>query len=79
MFLWNDNTVIYSDSRIAISWVHQWMCKTKINASENSDFWRTLEAIERAEKWLKENWIKHKILKRDTEDWWEIPADFGRK
>ena len=79
MYLWNDNRVIYSDSRIAMSWVNQWMCKTKINASENSNFWRTLEAIERAEKWLKENWIKHKILKRDTENRWEIPADFGRK
>ena len=79
MYLWNDNRVIYSDSRIAMSWVNQWMCKTKINASENSDFSKTLDAIERAESWLKENWIRHKILKWNTEDWWEIPADFGRK
>ena len=35
--------------------------------------------IERAEKWLKENGIKHKILKWNTEEWGEIPADFGRK
>jgi len=78
-YLWDDNRVIYSDSRIAISWVNQWKCKTKINTGESSDFWRTLDAIERAEKWLKENWINHKILKWNTEDWWEIPADFGRK
>ena len=78
-YLWNDNRVIYSDSRIAISWVNQWKCKTQINTGKDSDFWRTSEAIEKAEKWLKENWIKHKILKRNTEDWWEIPADFGRK
>ena len=78
-YLWDDNRVIYSDSRIAISWVNQWKCKTKINANESSDFPRLLEVIERAEKWLKENCIKHKILKRNTEDWWEIPADFGRK
>ena len=78
-YLWNDNRAIYSDSRIAMSWVNQWKCKTQINADKNSDFWRTLEAIERAENWLKGNWIKHKILKRNTEDWWEIPADFGRK
>ena len=78
-YLWDDNRVIYSDSKIAISWVNQWKCKTQINADNDSDFWRTLKAIEKAENWLKEGWIKHKILKWDTEDWWEIPADFGRK
>ena len=78
-YLWNDNRVIYSDSRIAISRVNQWKCKTKINTDDNGDFLRLLKAIENAEKWLKENWIKHKILKWDTEYWWEIPADFGRK
>ncbi len=78
-YLWDDNRAVYSDSRIAISRVNQWKCKTQINANNNSDFWRTLEAIERAENWLKKNWIKHKIIKRNTEDWWEIPADFGRK
>ncbi len=78
-YLWNDDRVIYSDSRIAISRVNQWKCKTKINVTENSDFSRTLDAIQWAERWLKENWIKHKILKWNTEDWWEIPADFGRK
>jgi len=78
-YLWDNNRVIYSDSRIAISWVNQWKCKTQINSNETADFSRTFEAIKGAEKWLKENWIKHKILKRNTEDWWEIPADFGRK
>ncbi len=78
-YLWKGDRVIYSDSRIAISRVNQWKCKTQINADNNSDFWRTFRAIQWAEKWLKENWIKHKILKRNTEDWWEIPADFGRK
>ena len=78
-YLWDDNRVIYSDSRIAMSWISQWKCKTQINADQNPDFWITLKAIEWAENWLKENWIKHRILKRNTEDCWEIPADFGRK
>ena len=78
-YLWDDNRVIYSDSRIAISRVNQWKCKTKINTDERADFDKVFKAIEWAEKWLKENWIKHKILKRNTENWWEIPADFGRK
>lgn len=72
--------VIYSDSRIAISRVNQWKCKTQIKMDEwNPDFERILKIIERAEKWLKENWINNKILKWNTEEWWEIPADFWRK
>ena len=78
-YLWNDNRALYSDSRIAISRVNQWKCKTQLSTDKNPDFWKTLETIKRAEKWLKKNWIKHKILKWNTEDWWEIPADFGRK
>ena len=78
-YLWDDNRVIYSDSRIAISRVNQWKCKTQIIANESSDFWKTFDAIERAEQRLKKNWIKHKILKWNTENRWEIPADFGRK
>lgn len=72
--------VIYSDSRIAISRINQWKCKTQMKSQElNSVFWKTLKAIEWAEKWLKENGINNKILKWNTKDWWEIPADFGRK
>jgi ribonuclease HI len=80
-YLWDDNRAIYSDSRIAISRINQWKCKTqiKVDWSLESDLWTTLEAVKIAEKWLKDNWIKHKILKRETEDWWEIPADFWRK
>lgn len=70
--------VIYSDSRIAISRVNQWKCKTQLKM-ENPDFERIIKAIERAENWLKQNWIKNKILKRNTEERWEIPADFWRK
>ena len=77
--LWDNNKVIYSDSKIAISRVNQWKCKTQIKVSTDSEFWKTQAAIDKAENWLKENWIKHKILKWNTEDWWEIPADFGRK
>ena len=70
--------VIYSDSRIAISWVNQWKCKTKIDVN-HADFEIILKAIEKAETWLKENGINNKILKWNTEEWWEIPADFWRK
>ena len=36
------------------------------------------ELIERGEQWLKKNTYKNPILKWNTEEWGEIPADFGR-
>ena len=74
----NKHKIIYSDSRIAISRVNQYKCKTKIDKS-NPDFEKIFKAIERAEEWLKENWINSKICKWNTEERGEIPADFGRK
>lgn len=73
---WNRNTVIYSDSKIAISRVNQWKCKTKFSSEW---YHKITEAIINAENWLQQNWITHKILKWDTGERWEIPADFGRK
>ncbi|MDD4406203.1 MAG: ribonuclease H, partial [Massilibacteroides sp.] len=35
--------------------------------------------IERAEKWLTSNTYTTKVMKWETADWGEIPADFGRK
>ena len=72
-----ENIPIYSDSKIAMSWVKQKRCKTNLhfNAS-NKDL---LELIKRAENWLKENTYKNPILKWETKAWGEIPADFGRK
>ena len=68
---------IYSDSRIAMSWVKQKRCKTNMHFDvSNKDL---LELIKRAEKWLKENTYKNPILKWETKAWGEIPADFGRK
>ena len=79
----HENKVIYSDSKIAISRVNQWKCKTQLKMGENnennSDFFALEKSIKEAETWLKDNAIIHKILKWDTEKWWEIPADFGRK
>ena len=68
---------IYSDSRIAMSWVKKKQCRTNVTFSENNK--DLLELIKRAEKWLKENSYKNPILKWETKAWGEIPADFGRK
>ena len=71
------NWALYSDSKTAISWVRQKQCKTKLEWSvKNQDL---LLAVRAAEKWLHENTWTTAIYKWETEQWGEIPADFGRK
>ena len=68
---------IYSDSKIAISWVKKGECRTNLPiTSENKALF---DFVKRAEKWLKANTYTTKILKWETKAWGEIPADFGRK
>lgn len=72
-----DTYPIYSDSRIAMSWIKKKQCRTNITFdASNKD---VLALIKRAEKWLKENSFNNPILKWETKAWGEIPADFGRK
>lgn len=68
---------IYSDSRIAMGWIRQGKCKTK--AAKTSANARIFQLIGRAEKWLKENELTNPVVKWETKEWGEIPADFGRK
>jgi len=68
---------VYSDSRNAILWVKNRKCKTLLKpVPANAPLF---ELIARAEKWLHENTYANPILKWDTAEWGEIPADFGRK
>ncbi len=68
---------IYSDSKIAQGWIRQGMCATKLEQTQRNR--RIFELIDRGEEWLRENRITNPILKWDTDNWGEIPADFGRK
>jgi ribonuclease HI len=68
---------IYSDSRNALLWVKQKQCKTKLPRNNKSE--ELFGYIDRAEKWLKENRYTTTLLKWETDEWGEIPADFGRK
>ena len=68
---------IYSDSRNALLWVKQKQCKTKLPRDNRTE--ELFGYIERAEKWLKENRYTTTLLKWETDEWGEIPADFGRK
>lgn len=68
---------IYTDSVNAMSWVRQKKCKTKLPRTAETE--QLFLLIERAEKWLKKNTYTTPILKWETKEWGEIPADFGRK
>jgi len=68
---------IYSDSHNAILWVQQKKCKTKLERTPINE--PVFNLIARAEKWLCENSYTTLILKWETAEWGEIPADFGRK
>jgi ribonuclease HI len=67
---------IYSDSENAIAWVKAGKCNTKLARLSTNTM--LFELISRAEKNLK-TLSSHKVLKWETEDWGENPADFGRK
>jgi len=73
----NSNLPIYSDSVNAQIWVKNCKCKTKLEKNEENK--EIFDLIQRAEIWLKNNSYTNKILKWNTENWGEIPADFGRK
>jgi ribonuclease HI len=68
---------IYSDSVNAQIWVKNKKCKTKLIENEQNS--EIFDLINRAEFWLEQNTFSNKIHKWDTQNWGEIPADFGRK
>ena len=68
---------IYSDSRTAQSWVRNRGSRTKLEHTARNA--RIFELLARADRWIQTHTIPNPILKRDTDAWGEIPADFGRK
>jgi ribonuclease HI len=72
------NIPIYTDSMTALSWFKHKQCKTKLERTPKTE--RLFQVIERAEFLLKNyEWKATPVLKWETEQWGEIPADFGRK
>jgi ribonuclease HI len=73
----NLNLPIYSDSANGISWIKQGKCKTKLEQTSKNQI--VFDLIARAEKWLAANGVPFQVIKWETDQWGEIPADFGRK
>jgi ribonuclease HI len=72
-----DKRTIYSDSRTALSWINRRHSNTKIKPSAlNAPL---LNLLQRADNWVASHVWQNRIIKWDTDNWGEIPADFGRK
>lgn len=73
----NTHTVVYSDSRTALSWLRNRGHKSKLARTKNND--KIFDMLARADKWIQSNVSYNRVIKWDTEKWGEIPADFDRK
>lgn len=71
------DTPIYTDSRTAMAWVRNKKVKTTLTKNARNE--NLFDMMDRAIIWLKSNTYKNPIVKWDTKNWGEIPADFGRK
>lgn len=68
---------IYTDSRTALAWVRNRKLKTTLQRDERNE--KLFQLVERALKWLYTHSFRPRLVKWDTDNWGEIPADFGRK
>lgn len=68
---------VYSDSVSGMAWVRNRKAKTTLERTEETA--QALDLVARAENWLRTHSYKNQVLKWQTEEWGEIPADFGRK
>lgn len=73
----HSDKAIYSDSKHAIKRIQEGKCKTKLEKTPASE--SIYDIIHKAEQWLKNHPTTTKILKRNTRERGQIPADFGRK
>lgn len=71
------HTAIYSDSVTGMSWVKNKRIKTNLVRNKKNEPLFIL--VDRALRWLNTNHYSNPVLKWETEDWGENPADFGRK
>ena len=69
---------IYSDSHNAILWVKKRQCKTKLERTPQTA--PLYAVIARAEAWRRAHpGLQTPVVKWETRQWGEVPADFGRK
>lgn len=72
----DQSTPIYTDSRTALSWVRRRHNRSTVELPPDS---KLKELLDRADRWIATHAWLNPIYKWNTEEWGEIPADFGRK
>ena len=77
-FLLGGKYKLYSDSKCAIGWVKDY---GKCNTHQENISPVLKDLIESAESWIEKrgHLVRDVIMKWETSQWGEIPADFGRK
>lgn len=83
--IWNptkvlNKNIIYSDSKIALQRVQKWSLSTTIDRTRQNR--QLFDKVDNALQWLVDNthwWQYLELRQRPTKEWWQIPADFGRK
>ncbi len=73
----NTSIPIYTDSKTAMAWVRNKKVKTTLQKDASNAI--LFDLMARAINWLHSNSYSNEIIKWDTRNWGEIPADFGRK
>lgn len=73
----DSQTTVYTDSRTAMAWLKQKKAKTTLKLTRRNA--PLFDLIQRAEAWLRTHPVHNPVKKWETEQWGEIPADFGRK
>jgi len=73
----NTSIPIYTDSKTAMAWIRNKKVKTTLKMTKQNAI--LFELMDRATQWLHDNTYDNPIIKWDTKNWGEIPADFGRK
>lgn len=68
---------IYSDSRIAQEWLRRRQAHPEILRTASNG--KVFELLARADRWVQTHQLTNPVIKWDTAQWGEIPADFGRK
>lgn len=69
-------TPIYSDSVNAQSWLRKRHSRTTVKMDPSSQL---AQILARADRWVATHEWRNPIRKWKTDEWGEIPADFGRK
>lgn len=72
-----NNYPVYTDSQTAIAWVRNGQMKSTNHWGDHNK--RLYELCNRAMNWLGDNPEHNKVIKWETKQWGENPADFGRK